>query len=143
MSAQDKEAAEVEGSQGSGSRRSTLWGGRVAKFLTSCSGSLGSTGMLHTVCLLFSILAGGIRHVLDQNCRLHLVFTITSCFQPFALGALNTVPPMELPNGVKGCMQAAHILIACWCMKLNRQIVAHATATCHPSAAFSARPYFS
>lgn len=68
MTAQDKEAAEVEGSQGSGSRRSALWGGRVAKFLTSCSGSLGSTGVLLIVCSLFGVLVGGVRHALDRYC---------------------------------------------------------------------------
>lgn len=49
MAAKDKEAAEAEASEGSGSgsrsRRNALWGSRVAKFLSSCSGSLGSTGM--------------------------------------------------------------------------------------------------
>lgn len=43
MSGKDKEAVEVEGSEGSGSRR--MWGTRVAKFLSSCSGNLGSSGM--------------------------------------------------------------------------------------------------
>lgn len=46
MSGRDKEACEVEGSEGSasasGSRR--MWGSRVAKFLSSCSGNLGSSG---------------------------------------------------------------------------------------------------
>ena len=58
--AKDKEAAEAEGSEGSGSgsgsRCNALWGSRVAKFLSSCSGSLGSTGMSSFAPLLLTML---------------------------------------------------------------------------------------
>ncbi|KAL3143039.1 hypothetical protein ABBQ38_003315 [Trebouxia sp. C0009 RCD-2024] len=42
MSGRDKEAGEVEGSEGSASGSHRMWGSRVAKFLSSCSGNLGS-----------------------------------------------------------------------------------------------------
>ena len=42
MMASDDKSAEVERSEGSASRR--MWPKRVAKFLSSCSGSLGNTG---------------------------------------------------------------------------------------------------
>lgn len=44
MSGRDKEAGEVEGSEGSASGSHRMWGSRVAKFLSSCSGNLGSNG---------------------------------------------------------------------------------------------------
>ncbi len=42
MMPSSKNSTEVEGSGGSGSRR--MWPTRVAKFLSSCSGNLGSSG---------------------------------------------------------------------------------------------------
>ena len=67
MAAKDKEAAEAEGSEGSGSgsRRNALWGRRVAKFLSSCSGSLGSTGMRPCAHLLLGILVTGFMPCLE------------------------------------------------------------------------------
>lgn len=50
----DKAATEVEGSDGSGSNSGSgsgsrrLWGSRVAKFLSSCSGNLGTSGQCFT-----------------------------------------------------------------------------------------------
>lgn len=92
MSAQDKEAAEVEGSQGSGSRRSALWSGRVAKFLTSCSGSLGSTGMLLIVCSLSGIPVGGIRYGPDRLRTACLYYLVVVC--ALLLGALDMPAPI-------------------------------------------------